>query len=94
MNPFRGYESANPLLSDIELHRARVFDALSRHSDPVLREIGRQLASGTVAPHELLSEPRYVEALQRGAQPPDSQVDEPLVVDHDQGEQGGPDAPG
>lgn len=92
MNPSGGYESANPFLSDIEQHRARVFDALSRHSDPVLREIGRQLARGTVTPRELLSEPRYVEALQRGA---DAAItDEPEAPKPDHGAGRPPDAPG
>ena len=35
---------------ELARHRAKVFDALSRHSDPALREIGRQLAGGAVAP--------------------------------------------
>jgi hypothetical protein len=52
--------------SEFEQHRAQVYEALSRHSDPLLREMGKQLAAGTVAPHELLSEPRYVEVLRRG----------------------------
>jgi hypothetical protein len=94
MNPVGGYESANPFLSDLEQHRARVFDALSRHSDPVLREIGRQLANGTVTPHELLSEPKYVEALQRGAEAPGSAVDDPEIPQRDRRDQGRPDASG
>jgi hypothetical protein len=56
----------SPDRSELEEHRARVLQALSRHSDPVLREMGEQLSTGGVAPHELLSEPRYVELLQRG----------------------------
>jgi hypothetical protein len=54
-----------PLQEELALHRAKVFAALSRHSDPTIREIGRQLASGAIAPHELLKEPQYVDALRR-----------------------------
>jgi hypothetical protein len=54
-----------PLRDELALHRAKVFAALSRHSDPTMREIGRQLASGAMAPHELLKEPHYVDALRR-----------------------------
>lgn len=45
--------------------RARVLDALSRHPDPVMREIGTQLASGVLAPHQLLQDSHYLEALRR-----------------------------
>ena len=48
-------------------HRAKVFAALSQHSDPALREIGRLLAGGTVSPHQLLDDPRHAETLLRGA---------------------------
>jgi hypothetical protein len=54
-----------PLQEELAQHRAKVFEALSRHSDPTIREIGRQLASGAMAPHELLKEPQYVDALRR-----------------------------
>ena len=54
-----------PLQEELAQHRAKVFEALSSHSDPTIREIGRQLASGAVAPHELLREPQYVDALRR-----------------------------
>jgi hypothetical protein len=46
-------------------HRARVLDALSRHSDPVLREIGTQIATGALAPHQMLQDPHYIDALHR-----------------------------
>jgi hypothetical protein len=50
---------------ELARHRAKVFEALSRHSDPTLREMGRQLASGALAPHDLLKEPQYVDTLRR-----------------------------
>jgi hypothetical protein len=53
------------LRDELARHRAKVFEALSRHSDPTLREMGRQLASGALAPHELLKEPHYVDTLRR-----------------------------
>jgi hypothetical protein len=52
---------------EVLAHRAKVFDALSQHSDPTLREIGKLLASGTVAPHQLLDDPRHAETLCRSA---------------------------
>jgi hypothetical protein len=54
-----------PLQEELAQHRAKIFEALSRHSDPTIREIGRQLAGGAMAPHELLKEPQYVDALRR-----------------------------
>jgi hypothetical protein len=53
------------LHEELARHRAKVFEALSRHSDPTLREMGRQLASGALVPHELLKEPQYVDTLRR-----------------------------
>ena len=53
---------------EVVAHRAKVFAALSQHSDPALREIGRLLASGTVSPHQLLDDPRHAETLRRSAQ--------------------------
>jgi hypothetical protein len=52
---------------ELARHRAKVFEALSRHSDPALREVGRQLASGVVTPKDLLDEPRFVDVLRRSA---------------------------
>jgi hypothetical protein len=46
-------------------HRARVYEALRNHSDPTLREMGRLLANGAVAPHDLLRDPQYVDTLRR-----------------------------
>ena len=46
-------------------HRARVFEALRRHSDPTLREMGRLLASGALAPYDLLKDPHYADTLRR-----------------------------
>ena len=51
------------LHEELARHRAKVFEALSRHSDPTMREMGRQLASGALAPHDLLKEPQYVDTL-------------------------------
>ncbi len=55
------------LRDEVMAHRAKVFAALSQHSDPGLREIGRLLASGTVSPHQLLDDPRHAETLRRSA---------------------------
>jgi hypothetical protein len=54
------------LQEELEQHRVRVFDALRRHSDPVMREIGSQLAGGVLAPHDIVREPHYVASLLRG----------------------------
>jgi hypothetical protein len=67
MNPSR--RSADYRLDREELaqHRARVFAALSRHSDPVLREMGRQLARhGVLTPHELIAMPHYADTIVQG----------------------------
>lgn len=48
---------------EIAAHRARVFAAFSRHSDPTVRAIGRLLAAGTATPHELLDDPHRATAL-------------------------------
>lgn len=61
--------------AELEQHRARVLDALSRHSDPVLREIGEQLSNGVVSPHDLLRQPAYVEVLRRGLEQLDADTD-------------------
>ena len=53
------------LNEELARHRAKVFEALSHHSDPTLREMGRQLASGALAPTDLLKEPQYVDTLRR-----------------------------
>ena len=53
---------------EIQEHRAKVFTALSQHSDPGLREIGRLLASGALSPHQLLDDARHAETLRRSAQ--------------------------
>ena len=53
------------LHEELARHRAKVFEALTRHSDPTLREMGRQLASGALAPSDLLKEPQYVDTLRR-----------------------------
>jgi len=55
------------LYDELARHRAKVFEALSHHSDPILREMGRQLAGGALAPHELLKEPQYVDTLRQRA---------------------------
>jgi hypothetical protein len=51
--------------NEITAHRAKVFAALSRHSDPAMREIGRLLAHGTATSRQLLEDPRYADRLQR-----------------------------
>ena len=63
---------------EVLAHRAKVFTALSQHSDPALREIGRLLASGTVSPHQLLDDPRHAETLLRSAQKLDEMDPEEL----------------
>jgi hypothetical protein len=60
-----GTGSDQHLNEELARHRAKVFEALSRHSDPTLREMGRQLATGALAPHDLLKEPQYVDTLRR-----------------------------
>jgi hypothetical protein len=46
-------------------HRAKVFAALSRHSDPALREIGRLLAAGAASPQQLRDDPLSADKLRR-----------------------------
>ncbi len=53
------------LRNEITAHRARVFAALSRHSDPSMREIGRLLAEGTATPHQLIEDPRRADPAHR-----------------------------
>ena len=65
MTPPDGGPARDWAADDVNVHRAPVFDALSRHPDPVLREMGRQLAAGALAPRELLRDPHYVEELRR-----------------------------
>lgn len=47
------------VLGDTERRRQLVFEAMASSRDPMTREIGEQLASGRVAPRELLSSPEY-----------------------------------
>jgi hypothetical protein len=42
----------------IMAHQAKVVAALSNHSDPALRRIGRLLASGVLTPRQLMDDPR------------------------------------
>lgn len=42
-------------------------EALLRHPDPVMREIGQQLRDGTMSPSDVLRVPAYTEAFQRAA---------------------------
>jgi hypothetical protein len=78
-------------------HRAAVFAALSQHSDPALREIGRLLAGGTVSPHQLLDDPRHAETLRRIARKLNELDPEELrqrilgpSAEHDTGRNGAP----
>ena len=63
--PFSSFD--RQVRDEVLAHRAKVFAALSQHSDPALREIGRVLAAGTVSPHQLLDDPRHAETLRRSA---------------------------
>jgi hypothetical protein len=60
-----GHGPDQHLHEELARHRAKVFEALSRHSDPTLREMGRQLASGALTPSDLLKEPQYEDTLRR-----------------------------
>lgn len=42
------------------------YQALVRHDDPVLREIGQQLSSGQVRPAALLAIPEYQRVIAHG----------------------------
>lgn len=75
--------------NEIAVHRARVFAALSQHSDPSMRELGRLLAEGTATPRELIEdEPAHrtgrkpgqaaLDELRRHVFGPDVQFDPPL----------------
>lgn len=50
---------------ELMAHRAKVFAALSRHSDPALREIGRLLAAGAASPQQLREDPLRADQLRR-----------------------------
>ena len=54
---------------EMAAHRAKVIAALSHHSDPTLRQIGRLLATGVLTPHELLDDPRRAARKPVGADP-------------------------
>jgi hypothetical protein len=43
----------------IMAHQSKVVAALSHHSDPTLRQIGRLLASSTLTPRQLIDDPRH-----------------------------------
>lgn len=51
--------------AELMAHRAKVFAALSRHSDPALREIGRLLAAGAASPQQLRENPLRADQLRR-----------------------------
>jgi hypothetical protein len=57
----------------------QLVDALNRHADPALREIGQRLAGGA-APHQLLALQRHVDVLQRGLRQIDDLTDEQLTA--------------
>ncbi|GAA1032404.1 hypothetical protein GCM10009557_30810 [Virgisporangium ochraceum] len=50
---------------ELTAHREKVFAALSRHSDPALREIGRLLAAGAASPQQLREDPLRADQLRR-----------------------------
>ena len=53
--------------SDPAQRRQRMYEVLSRHPDPVLREIGRQLADGRMRPADVLRSASYTEAVRAAA---------------------------
>jgi hypothetical protein len=53
-------------LADAVARRARVYDALAEHPDPLLREIGRQLRRGEMTLLDVLRQPEYQRVLERG----------------------------
>jgi len=47
--------------------RRMIYEALSRHPDPVLREIGRQVVDGQMRPADILRVPAYADAFREAA---------------------------
>ena len=65
-----GSAALSPILDrrvrdELLAHREKVFAALSRHSDPALREIGRLLAAGAASPQQLREDPLRADQLRR-----------------------------
>ena len=65
----RNLESTSPgeWRRDPKERRQRMYAVLSRHADPVLREIGRQLADGRMRPADVLRSGTYAEAVRAAA---------------------------
>jgi hypothetical protein len=54
-------------LSNPAARRERAAEALLRHPDPVLREIGQQIRDGSMRPSDVLRIPAYRDAFGRAA---------------------------
>jgi len=60
--------------------RERAAEALLRHPDPVMREIGRQLRDGSMRPSDVLRIPEYREAFGRAAEQVRRDLDPRMVA--------------
>lgn len=54
-------------LGSLDARRERAAEALLRHPDPVMREIGRQFQDGSMRPADVLRIPEYRQAFARAA---------------------------
>lgn len=54
------------ILRDTTSRRRMVFEAMTNSADPLTRELGQQLHSGSIVPRDLLRRPEYREFVARG----------------------------
>lgn len=67
-------------LNDRVARRERAAEALLRHPDPVMREIGRQFQDGSMRPSDVLRIPEYREAFGRAAEQVSRDLDPAIVA--------------
>jgi hypothetical protein len=60
--------------------REHAGEALLRHPDPIMREIGRQLRDGTMRPSDVLRIPEYRDAFGRAAEQVRDRLDPKAVA--------------
>jgi hypothetical protein len=68
-------------LSDVNVRRQHAYEALTRHADPVLREIGEQLRDGRMRPVDILRVPAYRDAFQQAAEQAADRLDPTVIAD-------------
>jgi hypothetical protein len=71
---------AQPRLNSLTARREHAAEALLRHPDPVMREIGRQFSDGGMRPSDVLRIPEYREAFGRAAEQVRRDLDPKVVA--------------